>query len=259
MKTEKLTLTIESITGSEIECCASNKSGNICFSYDPSQKELKFTDNSSLAEIILKYQFQFDKVILSALRGKIKPGRIISCVFIEGFNFLNQTDYNCFIRLDRRNGYLKISSSKEETKEIYKIYTDGSFARNTMTSGYGGIVQNIEGTKEVFSKSFADGGSNLMELMAVLDGLKRLQAHHKIQVNTDSRFVIRGAAQWMHFWKHNNWQTAYGSKVKFVKQWQEMDKLSEGKLIEFKWLKGHSGHLELDFCHKLARKSANIL
>ncbi|MBS2100212.1 ribonuclease H family protein [Carboxylicivirga linearis] len=186
-------------------------------------------------------------------------GQEINCVFIEDFNFLEDSAYNSFIRLDRRKEDLIISTSNSETKKIHKVYTDGSYASQTMTSGYGGIIESTDGSKEIFCESFLGGGSNKMELLAVLDGLKRLQTIDKIQVITDSRYVIRGMIQWMHFWKHNNWQTAYGTKVKFADYWQQIDEISNGKLIEFNWIKGHSGHTEQDLCHRLAKNSAKLM
>lgn len=257
MKPEKLLLTIESITESSIGCCANNKSYQLCFNYYPTLKKLEFKDENQLAEVLRKFEFQLKKVIRSALKGKLTIGHQINCVFIEGFKFLNESDYNGFIHLDRRNSDLEISSSKEETEGLHKVFTDGSFAANTMMSGYGGFIQDTDGEREVFSQSFSGGSSNLMELLAVLDGLQRLQSVNEIQINTDSRFVIRGMVQWMHFWKYNDWQTAHGAKVKFADYWQLIDKLSEGKFIELNWIKGHSGHTEQDFCHNLAQKSAS--
>ncbi len=259
MKTEKLSLTIESITGSDIRCCAGNASNSVRFSYNPVSRKLVFEDINGLSELICAYQFQFDKVIRSAIKGNFSVGQKINCVFIDGFNFLKEEDYFRFIRMDRRNGNIKITSEREESEDINKIYTDGSFAAQTKQSGYGGIIQYVDGRQEVYSRSFSGGGSNLMELLAVLDGLKRLQSIDRIQINTDSRFVIRGMVQWIHFWRNNDWQTAYGSKVKFADHWQQIDALSENKFIEFNWIKGHSGHLEQDFCHKLAQRSAKIL
>ena len=96
-----------------------------------------------------------------------------------------------------------------------------------------------------------------MELLAVTDGLQRLQSVERLQVNTDSRFVIRGLVQWCHFWKHNNWQTSYGCDVKYAKHWQYAHSLCENKFVEFKWIKGHSGNVKQDFCHKLAKESTN--
>ncbi len=257
METEKLTLRIESISDSNVNCCASNYTYKTYFSYNYHQKKLFFNESNYITKVIHKYKFQFDKVLQSAIRGKIKNGQIINCVFIDGFKFLDETDYNRFICLDQRNGNLLISSCDDIKENIYNIYTDGSFASETNTSGFGEIIKDSNGKKEVIYRSFPGGSSNLMELLPVLDAIKRLRHVEIIQINTDSRFVIRGMVQWMHFWRHNNWQTAFGKQVKFIEYWQQLYKLSQNKLIIFKWIKGHSGHVEQEFCHKLARKSAN--
>ena len=94
-----------------------------------------------------------------------------------------------------------------------------------------------------------------MELLAVIEGIKILYDIENIQINTDSRYVIRGLAQWIHFWRLNDWQTAYGRKVKYAKHWQEIYQLCENKIIELKWIKGHSGNKKQSFCHNLARST----
>lgn len=258
MKIVKVHITIKNIEAAKITGFASNTRQSAVFEWFPQSNTLEFKTKNLLSKTIEQFRFQFTKVLRSALNGKIQHRNTIHCVFIEGFVFLDETQYNHYIQLDRRHGQLKISSSPHETPQLPKLYTDGSYAALTQNSGFGAIIEHPEGNKEIFSQSFPEGGSNLMELLAVLEGLKRLQQEAKIQILTDSRFVIRGMVQWIHFWKHNNWQTAHGKTVCFVKEWQEMDALSEGKYLEFKWIKGHSGHSKQDFCHKLARKSAKI-
>nr|WP_321409906.1 ribonuclease H [uncultured Carboxylicivirga sp.] len=257
MKPIKLILTIEAINTSAIQCYAVDSNDIITyFSYYPGQNRTNFTNNNKLTDILIKNKFQLEKVLQSASKRNIKVGQKINCVFIPDFNFLNESDYNQFIRLDRRKGILVISSSTDETKDICKLYADGSFASESFTSGYGIIIDYNDGKTNVINKSFTGGSSSLMELKAVLEGLKRLNEFESIQVNTDSRYVIRGMVQWMHFWKYNDWQTASGSDVKFSEVWKELDALTDGKFIEFKWIKGHSGHSLQDFCHILAKESA---
>lgn len=251
----KLSLTIRSISDSMISCCAENDIDKICFNYYFNEERLDFPIENELTALICKHQFQFHKILKSAAGKKLKVGQRISCVFIDDFKFLSDADYSHYIRLDRRNG-LEITVCQNETEGLSKIYTDGSFLPETMTSGYGGVIENAAGEKEIYCESFPGGASNLMELLAVLDGLKRLVAEKEIQINTDSRYVIRGMTQWMHFWQHNNWQTAFGTAVKYVDDWKQVDELTNGKLIEFNWIKGHSGHFEQDFCHQLAKDSA---
>lgn len=256
MKVNKLTISIETIQEFKIECFVSDETENMHFEYFPEDATIHFAEQNHLSQVIVKHQFQFDKIIRSALKGKLNTGQTINCVFIDGFPFLNDADYSGFIRMDRRNAKLEISTNETETKGLHKIYADGSFSGKTKQAAFGGFIEYPNGIREVFHQSFNKGGSNLMELLAVSEGLKRLQKETKIQVNTDSRFVIRGLIQWVHFWRYNNWQTAYGSGVKFEKHWRNIDALCAGKFIEFNWIKGHSGHLEQDFCHQLAKQLA---
>jgi len=247
---------ILSIEELDIECSLSDGKENIPITYLLASDHAVISTNSFLAEIIRNLQLQVVKVIKSAIKGNLGAGQTINCVFIEGFNFIKESDYQKYIRIDRRNEGLEITTSETQIKDIHKIYADGSYADETKQSGYSGFIENPDGTQQIFHRSFFNGNSNLMELLAVMDGLQRLQAVEKIQVNTDSRFVIRGLAQWVHFWKFNKWQTAYGREVKFAKYWQQIEPLCEGKLIEFKWIKGHSGNEKQNFCHQLAAECA---
>ncbi len=261
MKPINLSVEIQAVAPSKIRCLVSDQSTFISLEYNPGSESIVFSDRNYLSDTILKNRFQFEKVIRSSIKGNIAAGFTIQCVFIEGFPFLSESDYMRYIHVDRRMGKLDISScdteaGNSERGDFHKIYADGSFSGKTKQAGYAGFIEDPKGKREVYSRSFKKGNSNLMELLAVSEGLSRLKGTEKIQVNTDSRFVIRGLSQWIHFWKFNNWQTAYGSKVKFASNWQRADRLCEGKFLEFNWIKGHSGNEEQDFCHQLARQSA---
>ena len=257
MKPIKLSIRIEAFDESKINCYIFNGTENNRLDYYLENENILLKKKNHLATIIHTNQHQFKKVIRSASKGIIRIGQIINCVFIEDFNFLEDKDFNRFIQVDRRNMQLDISASDWGTNKIHKIYADGSYVTETRQSGYGGFTEDLEGKQEVFSRSYDDGSSNLMELLAVIDGLQRLQTINKLQVNTDSRYVIRGLVQWVHFWKHNNWQTAYGRDVKYANYWQEAYELCENKIVEFNWIKGHSGNIAQDFCHQLAKKSSS--
>lgn len=234
----------------------SDQSGKISVKYNREDTHFSFEGDNRLWEVLARNLFQLEKVVRSALKGNPAPGSQIQCLFIENFTFLNNRDYNHFIRIDRRGCNPAITVSTKETAGIHKLYTDGSYAKEQNRSGYAGIIIYKEGEPVVFHASFPGGSSNLMELLAVTAGLKRLGPVEKIQINTDSRFVIRGLAQWIHFWRLNDWQMAYGRKVRYAAQWQNLDKLSQGKLLELKWIKGHSGDSNQEFCHQMAKQMA---
>lgn len=255
MKIIKLILTITSISADEIHCYVSNKVNDNQITYFPEKDIIIAMRENSLAYEIIRNKFQFSKIMRSAISGKATVNHRINCVFIEGFTFLADGDFYKYIRVNRQNSQLDITTSETRLENIHQIYADGSTAKNQQ-SGFGGFIEFPDGTKQIFQKSYPTGSNNLMELLAVTEGLKLLRNINNIRINTDSRFVIRGLIQWVHFWRHNNWETAYGSKVKFAIPWQLTDKLCEGKLIEFNWIKGHSGNAEQTFCHNLAKNSA---
>lgn len=250
------TLRIDSIDTCSIGChlrhgCEENR-----LQYWRANGALSFSRENVIARGIVNNRHQLKKILSSALDGKLRVGQIINCVFLENFPFLENAHFNEYIRLDRRNGRLDITTSDIGFPQVSKIYADGSCNHQTNQSGYGGFIETPDGNRELFFQPFAGGSSNLMELLAVAEGLQRLSNQESIQINTDSRFVIRGLVQWVHFWRHNTWQTAYGRIVRYARHWQAADSLCEGKCIEFKWVKGHSGNMEQDLCHLLAKAAA---
>jgi len=233
-----------------------NNREKISVRYNRKNGNFSFDNHNELSETIRENQFQLKKIINSALKGKETPGQPIHFSFIKDFPFIKNDDFNGYIQVDRRYNGLDIQVKNNETENIHKLFTDGSYAHDREQSGYAGIIEDPGGNQQVFHASSSVKSSNLIELLAISEGLERLMHVEKIQVNTDSRFVIRGLAQWIHFWKLNDWHTAQGSRVKFARHWQQLDRLSEGKFLELKWIKAHSGDSNHTFCHQVAKQIA---
>jgi ribonuclease HI len=256
MKPFVFTLRVDSIETCSLECHIWNGSEENRLRYWRENGAVTFSRENGIARGIVNNQHQLKKILSSAIDGKLHVGQTINCVFLENFHFLKNDHFNKYIRIDRRLGKLNITTSDTGMPHAHKIYADGSCNHETSQSGYGGFVETPNGKRELFFQPFSGGSSNLMELLAVVEGLQRLSVQETIQINTDSRFVIRGLVQWVHFWRHNSWQTAYGRDVRYAAHWQQAATLCEGKHLEFKWLKGHSGNQEQDICHLLAKAAA---
>ncbi|MBN2813265.1 MAG: hypothetical protein JXQ80_04255, partial [Bacteroidales bacterium] len=241
MDSRILNITIVAVENSSITFDVSDASGNTRVHYRQVENLFAFEPHNSLSAVLINNQFQLQKVIRSALKGEPKPGQVVRCVFIRDFPFLSGNDFNHFIQIDRRGDQTEIRVSSDETPGICKLYTDGSYAHETNRSAYAGIIMGRENAVERFDGVFAGGSSGLVELLAVYEGLKRVRGEQSVQVHTDSRFVIRGLAQWINFWRLNDYQMAYGRKVRYASHWQKLDNLGEGRLLELKWIKAHSG------------------
>jgi ribonuclease HI len=86
-----------------------------------------------------------------------------------------------------------------------------------------------------------------MELQAAIEGLRAANylGHVNVELISDSKYVLKGIAQWIRQWKRNGWHKG-GSRVrgtvKNVVLWKRLDAEVEGMTsIRFKWVKGHNG------------------
>ena len=134
------------------------------------------------------------------------------------------------------------------------IYTDGSSRGNPGPGGYGIVMEDCKtGFSKQYSKGFQNTTNNRMELLGVIDALKKLKKTKlKITVFTDSKYVVDSVEKkWIFKWK----ATGFKNK-KNVDLWLEFLKLRELNNISFKWIKGHNNHLQNEICDKLAYKAS---
>ena len=130
------------------------------------------------------------------------------------------------------------------------IYTDGSSRGNPGPGGYGIVMEHCKsGYVKEYSKGFKHTTNNRMELLAVIEALKKLkQTNLKIIVYTDSKYVVDSVEKkWLFKWEKVNFKNK-----KNVDLWLEFLPLQEKHNIQFKWIKGHSDHPQNERCDKLA-------
>ncbi len=140
------------------------------------------------------------------------------------------------------------------SSDYIQIYTDGACSGNPGPGGWGAIILEKNNSKEIsgFEKNTTN---NRMELIAVIESLKVIQPNCRIQIFTDSNYVMTGIKEWIHKWKKNNWITASKKPVKNVDLWKILDELCNEKEIEWFWVKGHSGNKGNERADFLARES----
>ena len=141
------------------------------------------------------------------------------------------------------------------TKNIVHIYTDGACKGNPGPGGWGAVLKYGNSVKEI--KGFSpDTTNNIMELTAVIEALKSLTRPCDIIITTDSNYVKDGITEWIHQWKKKDWKTASKKQVKNKELWQALDSETHHHNIEWKWVKGHSGHPENERADELANIAA---
>lgn len=138
----------------------------------------------------------------------------------------------------------------------FKIYTDGGCSGNKRDAGCKGawayiILDSADNIIDRLSGLEKNVTNNMMEMMAVIRGLKTLKSFtdyqyvsskiHDCIIMTDSRYIVGNYEDYVPEWKKNGWRKSGGGSVINIDLWKEICSLSpEFKSFKFQWIKGHS-------------------
>ncbi len=137
--------------------------------------------------------------------------------------------------------------------EPIHIYTDGACKGNPGPGGWGALLRWRGHEKELFGGE-ALTTNNRMELTAVIQALQALRKPSHAIVHTDSQYVQKGIQEWLHGWRARGWKTADRKPVKNIDLWQVLDAQACRHQLEWRWVKGHSGHVDNDRADALANR-----
>lgn len=135
------------------------------------------------------------------------------------------------------------------------IYTDGACSGNPGPGGWGSILMYKDNKKET-SGGKKDTTNNVMELTAVIEGLKLLKFPCKVKLYSDSAYVVNAFNQkWIYGWLKNGWKNSSKEPVKNKELWQELYELTKVHEVEFIKVKGHADNEYNNRCDELARNA----
>lgn len=139
------------------------------------------------------------------------------------------------------------------------IYTDGACSGNPGPGGWGSILMCKGNTKEI-SGGKKDTTNNVMELTAVIEALKLLKFKCKVNLYSDSAYVVNAFNQkWIYGWMKNGWKNASKEPVKNKELWQELYELTKVHDVTFIKVKGHSDNEYNNRCDEMAREAIKEL
>lgn len=146
-------------------------------------------------------------------------------------------------------------------KEII-LYTDGSCSKNPGPGGWGAILR-YKIHKLELSGGACSTTNNKMELTGVIEGLKVLNEPCKVQLYTDSQYIVNAVNKgWLDSWVKRGWKKADKSPVLNKELWQELLALMEKHDVTVHWVKGHADNEYNNRCDELAvaqtRKYADL-
>jgi len=139
-----------------------------------------------------------------------------------------------------------------------EIFTDGACRRNPGPGGWG-LLLRYRGHEKTLKGSEINTTNNRMELLAAITALECLYRSSEVVLTTDSQYLKNGITEWLPQWKKNGWKTASRKPVKNEDLWKRLDAAVEMHKIEWRWVKGHSGHPENELADRLANDAIDEL
>ena len=132
-----------------------------------------------------------------------------------------------------------------------RLYSDGSCLNNPGVGAWACILE-YNGHEREMSNYDLNTTNNRMELMGVISGLEALKEPCRVEVYTDSSYVVNAFNKnWIE-----NWVKAGIAKRKNGDLWHRLLNASSNHLVEYNWIKGHAGHPYNERCDKIANSLA---
>ena len=132
------------------------------------------------------------------------------------------------------------------------VYTDGACSGNPGPGGWGAILE-YRGAEKELSGGEAMTTNNRMELTGVIRALECLKEPCRVELYSDSRYVIDGLTKgWAKAWRARGWVKGDKKPALNPDLWQRLLELAELHSLECHWVKGHAENPKNNRCDQLA-------
>lgn len=218
-----------------------------------------------LAQSVAKHYVEdcgFDGVNILNASGK-EAGQTVFHLHFHIIPRKNEDGLNCWpnfpgekTSLEEIHKKLAIKEKKEKKVSAngsVVLYTDGACSNNPGIGGFCSIL-NYNGKEKIISGGEKETTNNRMELMGVIKGLQALKDGTKVEVFSDSAYVVNAFEQgWLASWQKNGWKTSGKSDVLNADLWKVL--LNETERVSVTWnkVKGHADNELNNRCDEIAR------
>jgi ribonuclease HI len=132
------------------------------------------------------------------------------------------------------------------------LSTDGACSGNPGPGGWAAVLQ-FGGKEKELCGGEPETTNNRMELTAVIEGLCALKEPCRVELTSDSKYVIDSVTKgWVYGWQKRGWVKSDKKPALNVDLWERLLPLLKTHDVHFHWIRGHSGHPQNERCDKLA-------
>jgi ribonuclease HI len=142
--------------------------------------------------------------------------------------------------------------------QMHRIFTDGSAIGNPGPGGWGVVLMQGPKRRELSGASPWTTVSE-MELAAAIQALRPLPDGARIELHSDSEYLIYGMRTFVLRWQRQGWRNRRGVRLQHRQLWAELLELDARLRIRWIWLRGHNGHRDQARADALAYQAARAL
>ena len=133
-----------------------------------------------------------------------------------------------------------------------KLYTNGACSGNPGPGGWGAILE-FNGVQKELSGGAEKTTNNRMELTAVIEGLRALKEPCRVELYSDSKYVIDALEKgWAVGWQKRGWVKSDKSPALNPDLWETLLALCKQHSVTCHWVKGHAQNEKNNRCDELA-------
>jgi len=144
------------------------------------------------------------------------------------------------------------------------VYTDGACSNNGYDGARSGVGvyfgpdsrHNVSRPLDNHSRQT----NNSAEIEAAREAVvqARDQGITKLDIRTDSKFLVQSKNEWMPGWEANGWRTSSGAPVKNQAEFSALNReiRNSGMDVKFSHVPGHAGNPGNEAADRLARSGA---
>jgi ribonuclease HI len=152
-------------------------------------------------------------------------------------------------------------------REIVAVYADESCLGNgregSNPGGAAGVIEYVRrGSRELTRWDYwiaePSTTNNRMALRSVIEAfriLSRKGSTFHVSFTSDSQYLVKGMAEWVHGWMARGW-TRKGGAIENLDLWKEAVNVIGPHDVSWHWVRGHDGHPQNEYANHLATRAA---
>ncbi|MDO4905277.1 MAG: ribonuclease H [Lautropia sp.] len=133
-------------------------------------------------------------------------------------------------------------------------YTDGACApTNPGPAAWGVVVFDPSGAEVAADHGFIGPGTNqIAEITAAIEGLQRTPEGARVELVSDSQYVLKGISEWRAGWERRGYRNAKGDPVANLALWKRLFAEVDCRRVSVCWVRGHQGNVNNERADRLA-------